>query len=105
MHYDGIKIMSDASLKSAKEATCSNNTYICEVFLRSSLGGMKRIKGERGELQSDRANKHDQHRVNLGRFAVEKGRLSLKMLHVDIQNWASCWGWEHIFIKIVKKVA
>ena len=32
MHLDVIKIVSDASLKSAKEATCSNNTHICKVF-------------------------------------------------------------------------
>ena len=32
MHQDVIKIVSDTSLKLSKEATCSNNTYICEVF-------------------------------------------------------------------------
>ena len=31
-HEDGIKIMSDAALKSPKQATCSNNTHICNVF-------------------------------------------------------------------------
>ena len=31
-HQDVIKIMSDTPLKSPKEATCSNNTHICEVF-------------------------------------------------------------------------
>ena len=41
-------------------------------FLRSSMGGMERMKGERIELQSDRAEKHDQNRLNLGRFDVEK---------------------------------
>ena len=38
------------------------------------MGGMERMKGERRERQSDRAEKHDQHRLNLGRFDVEKGR-------------------------------
>ena len=32
MHQGVIKIVSDASLKSSREATCSNNTHICEVF-------------------------------------------------------------------------
>ena len=32
MHQDVIKIVSDTSLKLSKEATCSNNTHICEVF-------------------------------------------------------------------------
>ena len=32
IHEDGIKIMSDTSLKSPKQATCSNNTHICNVF-------------------------------------------------------------------------
>ena len=32
IHEDGIKIMSDASVKSPKEAACSNNTHICDVF-------------------------------------------------------------------------
>ena len=32
IHEDGVKIMSDISLKSPKEATCSNNTYECDVF-------------------------------------------------------------------------
>ena len=38
------------------------------------MGGMERIKGERIELQSDRAEKHDQNRLKLGRFGVEKVR-------------------------------
>ena len=32
IHEDGIKIMSDTSLKLSKEATCSNNVHICDVF-------------------------------------------------------------------------
>ena len=32
VHQDDMKIVSDASIKSAKEAACSNNTHICEVF-------------------------------------------------------------------------
>ena len=32
IHEDGIKIMSDTSLKSPREATCSNNTHNCDVF-------------------------------------------------------------------------
>ena len=32
VYQDVIKIMSDTSLKSLKEATCSNNTHICDVF-------------------------------------------------------------------------
>ena len=32
IHEDGIKIMSDTSLKSPTEATCSKNTHNCDVF-------------------------------------------------------------------------
>ena len=39
---------------------------------------MERIKGERSERQSDGAEKHEQHRLNLGRFDVEKGRFFIK---------------------------
>ena len=75
IHQDFIKIMSDTSLKSLKEATRSNNTHICGVFLRSSLGGMEGIKGERDEQQSDRAENHDQNGLYLGRFEVQKVRV------------------------------
>ena len=42
------------------------------------MGGMERIKGERIELQSDMAEKHDQNRLKLGRFDVEKLRFFFK---------------------------
>ena len=32
MHQDVIKIVSDTSFDLSKEATCSNNTHICEDF-------------------------------------------------------------------------
>ena len=32
IHEDGVKIMSDISLKSPKEATCSKNTHKCGAF-------------------------------------------------------------------------
>ena len=32
IHEDGVKIMSYISIKSPKEATCSNNTHGCDVF-------------------------------------------------------------------------
>ena len=64
-------MMTDTRLKSRKEATCSNNTHICEVLLRFSLGGMEGIKGERNEQQSDRAENHDPNGFDLGRFEVE----------------------------------
>ena len=32
IHEDGVKITSDISLKSPKEATCSNNTHKYDVF-------------------------------------------------------------------------
>ena len=38
------------------------------------MGGMERIKGERIELQSDRAENHNQNKLYLGRFEVEKVR-------------------------------
>ena len=64
-------MMSDTPLKSGKEGTCSNNTHICDVFLRSSLGGMEGIKGERSEQQSDKAENHHQNGVNSSRFEVQ----------------------------------
>ena len=42
------------------------------------MGGMERIKGERIELQSDGAEKHDQDRLKLGRFDVEQMRFFFK---------------------------
>ena len=39
---------------------------------------MERIKRERIELQSDRAEKHDQNWINLGRFDVEEIRFFFK---------------------------
>ena len=38
MHKDVINIVSDTLLKSAKEATCSNNTHICAVFWGPAWG-------------------------------------------------------------------
>ena len=67
-------MLTDTRLKSLNGATCSHNTDICDVFLRSSLGGMEGIKGERNEQQSDRAENHSQHWLYLGRFEVEKVR-------------------------------
>ena len=42
------------------------------------MGGMERIEGERIELQSDEAENHDQKRLKLGRFDVEKMRFFFK---------------------------
>ena len=47
-------------------------TVLVRGFLRSSLGGMERIKGERNEQQTDRTENHNQNGVYLGRFVVEK---------------------------------
>ena len=77
-HQEFIKMMSDTPLKSPMEATCSNNTHISDVLLRSSLWGMEGIKGERSEQQSDRAENHHQSRLYLGRFDVEKMRFVIK---------------------------
>ena len=65
IHLDVIKIMSDTPSRSPQEATCSNNTHICELFLRCNLGGMEEIKGERNEFQSDAAENHHQNGVDL----------------------------------------
>ena len=59
------------------------------------MGGMERIKGERIELHSGRAEKQDQNRLNLGRF------VSLKKIWAYLQN---CACGEDIFTKIGKKV-
>ena len=66
------------------------------------MGGMERIKGERSERKSDRAETHDHYRLNLGRFDVEKVGFFIKILCGDLQNCASCLGGEHIFRKIMK---
>ena len=42
------------------------------------MGGMERIKGERSEQQSDKAENHHQHGVNSGRFEVQKLRFLIK---------------------------
>ena len=42
------------------------------------MGGMERIKGERSERKSDRAETHDHYRLNLGCFDVEKVRFFIK---------------------------
>ena len=36
------------------------------------MGGLEGIKGERSEQQSDRAENHNQNRLDLGRFEVQK---------------------------------
>ena len=71
MHQDVIKIVTNTSLKLSKEATCSNHTHICEVLLRCSLDGMEEMKGERNEFQSDGAESHHQHGLDLGVFGVQ----------------------------------
>ena len=67
------------------------------------MGGMERIKGERIELQSDGAEKHDQRMLTLGRFDVEEMRSFFKHVLGDLQNCVSCAGGEDIFRKILKK--
>ena len=42
------------------------------------MGGMEGMKEERGERQSDRAEKRDQHKIKLGRFGVGKVRSSIQ---------------------------
>ena len=42
------------------------------------MGGMERMKGERSERQSDRAETHDQNGLYLGRFDVGKVRCFIK---------------------------
>ena len=68
------------------------------------MGGMGRIKGEMSERQSDKAETHEHHRLYLGSFDVETMRFSLKVLCVDLQNCASCFGGEPILTKIIKRV-
>ena len=56
------------------------------------MGGMERIKGERSERKSDRAETHDHYRLYMGRFGVEKVRFVVKMFRVDLHNCVSCRG-------------
>ena len=49
-----------------------------EGSLKSSLGGMEGIKGERSEQHSDKAENHHQHGVDSGRFEVQKVRFLIK---------------------------
>ena len=67
------------------------------------MGGTERIKGERIELQSDRAEKHDQNMLNLGRFDVEKVRFVFKnALGRSSKLCFLCW-WGGLFQKIREK--
>ena len=62
------------------------HTYL-QRFLRSSLGGMEGIKGERSEQQSDRAENHSRNGIDLGYFDVEKVRFFVKdalCLHLEL---------------------
>ena len=68
------------------------------------MGGMERLKRESSERRSDEAEKHDQHMLYLGRSDVEKLSFCLKMLGVDIQNYACYPHGEYIFRKMMKKV-
>ena len=42
------------------------------------MGGMERIKGEMSERQSNKAEKHHQHSLDLGGFDAEKVRFFTK---------------------------
>ena len=49
-----------------------------QCFLRFRLGGREGIKWERIEQQSDRAENHHRHGLDLGCFEVQKVRLFIK---------------------------
>ena len=53
------------------------------------MGGMERIKGERIEVHSDGAEKHDQNRLNLGRFDDEQMGFFIK--HVLSRSSKLCF--------------
>ena len=64
---------------------------------------MEEMKGERNEFQSDGAENHHQHGLDLGVFEVQIMRFLIKMLYGYMQNCVSYSGGEHIFEKKKKR--
>ena len=65
---------SHMSLKSSKEATCSRNAHICNVFWGPAWGA----RGGKSERQSDKTENHHQNRLYLSLFDVEKVRFFIQ---------------------------
>ena len=61
---------------------------------------MERIKGERSEQQSDRAENHHQHGLDLGTFDVEKRRCLIKNALCLYLELCFLCGWGAQFQKI-----
>ena len=103
IRQDFIKIMSDTSLKSLKEATCSNNTHFCGVFSphKKRQLARSRLKGGDQSWKSWPAARIDARIATW--IGVGKVRFWCKMLCVYIWNCASYAGGEHFFRKIIKK--
>ena len=95
--------MSDTWFKSSKEATCSNNTHICEDFWRPAWGAWSGGKGNGANDWAIIPKTITQTSSIWAASTTKKWDFSLKNLCVYIQNCASCVGGEHIFIKKVKK--
>ena len=98
-----IKMMSDTWFKSSKEATCSNNTHICEDFWRPAWGAWSGGKGNGANDWAIIPKTITQTSSIWAASTTKKWDFSLKNLCVYIQNCGSCVGGEHIFIKNVKK--
>ena len=103
MYQDVTNMVSDASLKSPKEATCSIHPHICEGFWGPAWGAWSGKKGKRANDRAMGPNRMTKTASIWVESMSEKWDLSLKMLCVDIQNCASCLDGEHIFRKFMKK--
>ena len=67
------------------------------------MGGMERIKGERSDRQSDRAENRHQNRLYLGRSDVEKVRCLIKNALCLYLELCFLCGWGAQFQKIHEK--
>ena len=103
VHQDAIKMMSDILIKSPKEAVCSKNTRICDVFWCPAWEAWRGLKGKGAN------NRAIVPKIitNMGSIRAasrsKKWYVRLKMLGGYIQNCASYAGGEHIFRKFMKK--
>ena len=103
IHGDVIKRMLDTSFKSPKEATCSRNAHICNVFWGPAWGAWGGWKGEGANDRTIRP-KIITKTSSIWAFSTsKKWDLPLKMLRGYIRNCASYAGGEHIFRKSMKK--
>ena len=103
IHEDFIKMMSDTRFESSKEATCNNNTHICDVFWGPAWEAWRGLKGK-GTNNRAIGPKTITNMGSIWTASRSKNWcVWLKMRCGYIQNCASYPSGEHIFRKIMKK--